>query len=24
MSAASVAWPKKTRDIHNHHMDSTI
>jgi aryl sulfotransferase len=24
MSDATVAWPKKTRDIHNHHMDSTI
>lgn len=24
MSDASVAWPKKTRDIHNHHMNSTI
>lgn len=24
MSDASIAWPKKTRDLHNHHMDSTI
>lgn len=24
MSEASIAWPKKTRDLHNHHMDSTI
>jgi aryl sulfotransferase len=24
MTTAPVAWPKKTRDIHNHHMDSTI
>jgi aryl sulfotransferase len=24
MADASVAWPKKARDIHNHHMDSTI
>jgi aryl sulfotransferase len=24
MTDASLAWPKKTRDIHNHHMDSTI
>ena len=24
MPDATVAWPKKTRDIHNHHMDSTI
>ena len=24
MPDASVAWPKKSRDIHNHHMDSTI
>ncbi len=21
---AIVAWPKKAREIHNHHMDSTI
>lgn len=24
MPDADVAWPKKTREIHNHHMDSTI
>jgi aryl sulfotransferase len=24
MSDASIAWPKKTRDLYNHHMDSTI
>jgi len=24
MSDADVAWPKKRRDIHNHHMDSTV
>ena len=24
MSDASAAWPKKTRELHNHHMDSTI
>jgi aryl sulfotransferase len=22
--AAEVAWPRKTRDLHNHHMDSTV
>ena len=21
---AKIAWPKKTREIHNHHFDSTI
>lgn len=24
MASAPIAWPKKTRDVHNHHMDSTI
>lgn len=24
MSGASKAWPRKTREVHNHHMDSTI
>jgi aryl sulfotransferase len=24
MAAANVAWPKKTREFHNHHFDSTI
>jgi len=24
MSDARIAWPQKTRDIHNHHMNSTI
>ena len=24
MSAESPAWPQKTREIHNHHIDSTI
>ena len=24
MSSSDVAWPVKTRDIHNHHMDSTM
>jgi len=24
MSDVSIEWPRKTRDIHNHHMDSTI
>lgn len=24
MADAGVAWPKKSRDIHNHHMDSTV
>jgi aryl sulfotransferase len=24
MADASAGWPRKTRDIHNHHMDSTI
>jgi aryl sulfotransferase len=24
MTANPVAWPQKTREIHNHHMDSTI
>ena len=23
MTATDIAWPRKTRDIHNHHMDST-
>src|SRR6185312_7834552 len=24
MSEAQVAWPRKTRELHNHHMDSTV
>lgn len=24
MSAADIAWPQKRRELHNHHMDSTI
>ncbi len=24
MSDVTAAWPRKTRDMHNHHMDSTI
>ncbi len=24
MSSSDVAWPKKTREMHNHHMDSTF
>jgi aryl sulfotransferase len=24
MSETAIAWPRKTRDVHNHHMDSTI
>ena len=24
MPSPSIAWPRKTRDIHNHHFDSTI
>lgn len=24
MSGVSIQWPQKTRDLHNHHMDSTI
>jgi aryl sulfotransferase len=24
MPQAEVAWPRKTREIHNHHMDSTV
>src|SRR5262249_43327992 len=24
MTTTGVAWPRKTRDIHNHHMDSTV
>jgi aryl sulfotransferase len=24
MTTTEVAWPRKTRDIHNHHMDSTV
>ena len=24
MSAVETAWPRKTRELHNHHMDSTI
>ena len=24
MSSSDVAWPKKTREMHNHHMDSTV
>jgi len=23
-NAQDIAWPRKTRDLHNHHMDSTI
>ena len=23
-SAATVAWPRKTREMHNHHFDSTV
>ncbi|HEY3695543.1 sulfotransferase domain-containing protein [Phenylobacterium sp.] len=24
MSETAIAWPRKTREIHNHHMDSTV
>lgn len=24
MSEGTIAWPKKTREVHNHHFDSTI
>ena len=24
MSELDIAWPQKTRELHNHHMDSTI
>lgn len=24
MSTASIAWPRKTRELMNHHMDSTV
>jgi aryl sulfotransferase len=24
MTEAKIAWPKKTREMHNHHLDSTI
>ena len=24
MSELNIAWPRKTRELHNHHMDSTI
>ncbi|WP_375269055.1 sulfotransferase domain-containing protein, partial [Phenylobacterium sp.] len=24
MAQTTAAWPRKTRDIHNHHMDSTV
>jgi aryl sulfotransferase len=24
MSETAIAWPRKTRDVHNHHMDSTL
>jgi len=24
MADVSIEWPRKTRDVHNHHMDSTI
>ena len=24
MTTAQTAWPRKTRDLHNHHMDSTV
>jgi hypothetical protein len=24
MPSPAIAWPRKTREIHNHHMDSTI
>ena len=24
MSTGAIEWPKKTRELHNHHMDSTI
>lgn len=24
MSRAEIAWPRKTRELHNHHMDSTV
>jgi len=24
MSQAEIAWPRKTRELHNHHMDSTV
>ena len=24
MTEAGIAWPRKTRELHNHHMDSTV
>ena len=24
MTQATISWPKKTREFHNHHFDSTI
>ena len=24
MSDESISWPQKTRELHNHHFDSTI
>ncbi len=24
MNAPAIAWPKKTRELHNHHIDSTV
>ena len=24
MTEATISWPKKTREFHNHHFDSTI
>jgi aryl sulfotransferase len=24
MSVTAIAWPRKTRELHNHHMDSTV
>jgi aryl sulfotransferase len=24
MSQSEIAWPRKTRELHNHHMDSTV
>jgi aryl sulfotransferase len=24
MTEAAIAWPRKTRELHNHHMDSTV
>ena len=24
MADTAVAWPRKTRELHNHHMDSTV